>query len=250
MKKKDIVDAGRKVTLEGVVKDGIPALINYMFHGTSLELFGGLLSTITPRIGGIILAYQQKRADDNFLAFMDECSKQQDDINKRIDALEDQKKKEIKDMYFPLVVDYAIKARQQDKIRYIVSGFKNLPEQGDFKEDFVLLYYDILDELNLLDIRVLKLCVPGGIKGDNIMRVMTDYNIQQDQVKHIVDKLYRKGLLQDKSEDIITENFKRIADYITKQEHENILEIINMKEIRALEQSDFGKNFINFFEIE
>lgn len=58
--------------------------------------------------------------------------------------------------YFGLTLDYVMETKQEEKIKYIVNGFINLTTLENLQEDIILIYYDILDELNILDIRVLK----------------------------------------------------------------------------------------------
>lgn len=62
----------------------------------------------------------------------------------------------IKNHYFGLVTDYVLDVKQKAKIDYIDNGFINLIGVDESKEDIALLFYDTLDELNIMDIRVLK----------------------------------------------------------------------------------------------
>lgn len=247
MGKRDLLESIKEEAVNTAVEGIIPELVKEMVHGTVLEAMGGALSIAVPRLGGIMLTYQQKRFSHNMEKFIREVARQQDEINKRLDSMEEELRRKIIDEYTSLITDYVIKAKQDEKIKYIVNGYRNLPSQGEFSEDFLLLYYDVLDELNILDLRVLRICVPGGIQEDNYMRILKDYHIDMGQLKHIVDKLYRNGLLKKKSEDNTNENFRRIVSYI--QNPEGKLELIDVGEIGLHEQSEFGKNFIKFFEI-
>lgn len=245
---KTMMEVLREQARGGIVQEVIPILLEEMFHGTTLSVMGRILSFTVTTLGGIMFAYQQRKAADNMMKFMQEVAILQDELNQRLDAIEDQEKKQkmIKD-YFELVTDYALKATQEEKIKYIVNGYKNLSEQGDFKEDFVLLYYDVLDGLNMLDLRVLNLCVSGGVTGDSIQNVLKEYNINYDQVNYIVDKLRRSGLVEDKRERNIMTNFERLKECI--KEGKTDIEFINIKDPDLHERTEFGDNFIKFFEI-
>lgn len=207
----------------------------------------GAVGTIIPGVGNMILAYKQKRAEKNIEILISQLLEHQSEFDEKLKTLDTNKLQEITDKYFDIITEYAINEKQQKKIEYIVNGYINLPEQGDFSEDFVLLYFDTLAELNLLDIRVLKLCIPG-IKSDNSMQVMKDYKINSDQLKYVVDKLYRMGLCKQKIEKNIDRNFQVLKDYVTNNlAEEKELELVSAGDIGTHEISEFGKNFLTFF---
>lgn len=203
----------------------------------------GVAGTAVPGVGNMILAYKQKRAEKNAEILISQILKRQDEFDEKLKRLDGSKIKEITQDYFDIMLDYAVNEKQREKIAYIVNGYIKLPEQGNFTEDFVLLYYDTLAELTLLDIRVLKLCSPDW-KEDNSMKVMSDCKIDSGQLRHIVDKLYRKGLLEQKSEKNIDENFQKVIAMIKEQKDE---EIKKVGYIETHQLSEFGKNFLEFF---
>ena len=180
-KRKDIIDAGKETMETITTEDIIPIFIEKALSGTVLEAATGLLGAAAPRIGMFVLSYQNKRAIRNVERLLNELSEKNDEINKKIKNLEKSKKQDLIYHYFPIITDYALKSKQEDKIKYMVNGYKNFPDQGDFTEDFVLLYYDVLDTLNLLDLRILNLCVKGGVNDDNIQHVMRDNHLQQNR---------------------------------------------------------------------
>ena len=57
---------------------------------------------------------------------------------------------------FTYVLDYVIDEKQELKIDIMVNGFINISHHEDISEDFVLTYYDVLRDLRLIDISVLR----------------------------------------------------------------------------------------------
>ena len=225
------------------IKEIVDVVASPVLEMMSEFLLDGTVGTVIPGVGNMILAYKQKRAEKNAEKLISEIWQRQEEFDEKLKKLDFEKMQEITHKYFDLITEYAVNERQEKKIEYIVNGFIKLPEQGDFTEDFVLLYYDTLAELTLLDIRVMKLCLPGQ-KEDNSMKVMEDCKIDSGQLRYIVDKLYRKGLFEEKSEENIDRNFQKVLSMIKDNTDE---ELVKVGYIGSHQLSEFGKNFLEFF---
>lgn len=54
-------------------------------------------------------------------------------------------------------MDYVIDEQQEGKIQYTVNGLLYIINHEQTSDDFILIYYDVLKELRMVDISVLRL---------------------------------------------------------------------------------------------
>lgn len=251
---KDLADGTKGIIGEIIAEDVIPALGIEMLKGTVLEAATGAVSALSPRIGGVMIAYKQKRWERNWEKYMYLLAEHQEELNDRMNKLEENQLKEIKEIYFPLVSDYVGDERQAEKIEFIVNGFINLSSGINMQEDSVMMYYDTLDQLNLLDLRVLKLYNRTYLneeKDDDIYSVMSDYQIDSAQVSLIKEKLLREGLLLSQNDKKMEENINNISEFVdglSKNKKNLKLKKINKISIsESYKITSYGRKFINFF---
>lgn len=180
----------------------------------------GIVGSIVPGVTGAMLSYKQKRAERMIEKFMIETQKRHDEFRERLIQLEGSKSEEIKEKYFGIVMDYVTEIKQEEKIKYIANGFINLTSMEKLQEDVILMYYDILDELNILDIRVLKLYNYFN-RSESYADILSDANITYDQYTLIQNKLIRLGLIESKAQskyEEMFENVKNIGEFLTELE--------------------------------
>lgn len=251
---KALVEGTTGVIGEIMAEDVIPALGTAMLKGTAIEAATGAVSAISPRIGGIMVAYKQKRWERNWERYISLIVEHQEELNQRLNELEEEERQKVKSTYFPLVSDYVGEEKQFEKIEFIVNGFINLSAGINMQEDTTLMYYDTLSQLSLLDLRVLKLYINPYVNAeqpDNICNVMTDYQIDLAQVSMIKEKLLRQGLLLSQNEKKIEENINNISEYLEKSSKNK--KNSKLKEIKKIRSSDsynitsYGRKFLNFF---
>ncbi len=252
---KDLVDGTTGVIGEIIAEDVIPTLGAAMLKGTAIEVATGAVSAISPRIGGIMIAYKQKRLERNWEQYIALIAEHQEELNQRLNKLEEKQREEVKDIYFPLVSDYVGEEKQSEKIKFIVNGFINLSAGINMQEDTTLMYYDTLSQLSMLDLRVLKLYtqqyINGDQTGDDIYTVMADYQIDMAQVSMIKEKLLRQGLLLSQNEEKMEENINNVSEFIEglSKNKKNL----KLKRINKIRRSDsykitsYGRKFLNFF---
>ena len=231
---KDLVDGTTGVIGEIIAEDVIPALGAAMLKGTAIEVATGAVSAISPRIGGIMIAYKQKRLERNWEQYIALIAEHQEELNQRLNKLEE---------------------KQSEKIKFIVNGFINLSAGINMQEDTTLMYYDTLSQLSMLDLRVLKLYTQQYINedqtGDDIYTVMADYQIDMAQVSMIKEKLLRQGLLLSQNEEKMEENINNVSEFIEglSKNKKNL----KLKRINKIRRSDsykitsYGRKFLNFF---
>lgn len=252
---KDLVEGTTGVIGEIIAEDVIPTLGAAMLKGTAIEAATGAVSAISPRIGGIMVAYKQKRWERNWEQYIALIAEHQEELNQRLNKLEEKQREEVKDIYFPLVSDYVGEEKQSEKIKFIVNGFINLSAGINMQEDTTLMYYDTLSQLSMLDLRVLKLYTQQYINedqtGDDIYTVMADYQIDMAQVSMIKEKLLRQGLLLSQNEEKMEENINNVSEFIEglSKNKKNL----KLKRINKIRRSDsykitsYGRKFLNFF---
>lgn len=223
--------------------------------GPVMDIVGGLFldemaGVIVPGVGNLILSYKQQRTQKNLEEFISQIVKRQDELNEKLEGLEPDKLNAIKNHYFGLVTDYVINVKQKAKIDYIVNGFINLIGIDENKEDIALLFYDTLDELNIMDIRVLKAKSVLYDGEESISDIMQDYGIDVDQYRMIAEKLCRIGLLEDKNQELRDQNNDEIVKYLTSLEKNNKNTKLKCKKVLSgvnYRITKFGYRFLEFF---
>lgn len=251
---KDLVAGTTGVIGEIIAEDVVPVLGTEMLKGTVLEAATGAVSAISPRIGGIMVAYKQKRWERNWEQYISLIAEHQEELNQRLNRLEEEQREKVKSTYFPLVSDYVGEEKQFEKIEFIVNGFINLSAGINMQEDTTLMYYDTLSQLSLLDLRVLKLYTDRYVnedQADNIYKVMDDYQIDTTQLLLIKEKLLRQGLLLSQNEEKIEENINNVSEFVEglSKNKKNL----KLKRINKIRRSDsykitsYGIKFLNFF---
>nr|DAL63910.1 MAG TPA_asm: protein of unknown function (DUF4393) [Caudoviricetes sp.] len=253
-KTNDLIEATKGVIGEILVEDALPALAEEILKGTVMEAASGTVGLISPRIGGVMVAYQQRRWERNWEKYICLIVEHQDELNKRLDRLEEEQRKEVKNTYFPLISDYVGNEKQYEKIEFIVNGFINLSSGINMQEDITLMYYDTLSQLSLLDLRVLKIYAyqyfDEGCR-DNISSVMKEYRIDIAQISLIREKLLRAGLLLSQNDEKMEENINNVSEFIEglSKNKKNL----RLKKINKIRRNDsykitsYGRKFLNFF---
>lgn len=250
---RDFIGAAKGTVGEILCEDAAPALLTEMVKGTVLESATGVLTAASPRIGGIMIAYQQKRWERNWENYIMQIVERQDEINKRLDELDDTKKNAVKQQFFPLVSDYVQNEKQKEKIELIVNGFVNIASGINNQEDTVIMFYDTLEQLSMLELKVFGTYTPATLSQGSavtIYDVMVEYDIDQSQVALIKEKLARLGLLESKNDIDMDNNNKEVFKYIQavvkgKKVKEPKLKTINRSESYKI--TTYGRRFLEFF---
>lgn len=253
----NLIDGTKGIIGEIVAEDIAPALATEMLKGTAIEAATGAVSAISPRIGGVMLAYKQKRWEHNWECFLQLIAEKQEELNAKLEKLEENQKDDIKSKYFPLISDYVGDEKQKEKIDFIVNGFQNMVSGANLQEDTLLMYYDTLNQISLLDIRVLKCYVNNSYIGDEsvdtVSKVMKEYNIDVTQVRMIKEKLERLGLLESRNDVDMDSNIREMAKYLETVHKGKKAPNLKLKKINKNESfraTSFGRKFINFFTNE
>lgn len=235
-----------KDKLESIVDPAVGPVLD-MVCGICLD---GVAGAVIPGVGNMLLSYKQQRLEKNLEDFISQVVKRQDELNQRLEGLDSVKLKLIQEHYFGLVADYVLDVKQKAKIDYIVNGFINIAGMEEPQEDVILLFYDTLDQLNLLDIRVLKMYYYPAISDDTYLTVCREYNIDTSQYRMVQEKLFRLGLLDSKNEERINNNIEELADYLKGLEtgkKNNKLKYKKLPTSDSYKITRYGNAFIRFF---
>lgn len=269
------MERGKKEDLKSTVKDSALDVILDVGSGTvadiAKETFAGMLqellvdtgASLIPGVSGAISSYKRSRFERNIRNFTDELYTKIEEIRINLENKTEEQKNKI-DQLLSYVMDYVIDEQQADKIKFMVNGFVNITEHEQVTEDFVLTYYDVLKELRMVDISVLKLMssyyLMGNVEDGNYRDVMERHGLNYDQYESVRKNLLRKGLLTTKTElninndlEEISKKFKELYVYLEKLTNPKLTRpLLKLKEPKFkskdnLQMSRFGRDFVEFF---
>lgn len=218
-------------------------------------VIGKVAGSLVPGVGGMIMSYKQARFERNIERMISELMSRMDEFNQYFEKLDEDVAVQVKNQYFGIMSDHAAEVTQEDKIKFIVNGYVNIVKDGHPQEDVVMMYYDTLDELTLLDIRVLKLyTLYLNDDRDSFAQVWQDYGIDYTQTDLINEKLSRLGLIESHREadyNKLFDNVKNIIDYLEKEKKgmkNNRLKTSHLTPFKSNELTSYGQKFLKFFE--
>ena len=81
---RDIISGAKGYIGEVLVEEAVPVLAKEMVQGTVVEAIGGVVGALSPRIGGIMVAYQQKRWERNWEKYIYDICQKQEKFNERL----------------------------------------------------------------------------------------------------------------------------------------------------------------------
>lgn len=216
----------------------------------------GVAGTIIPGVMSSVLAYKQKRQERMFERFMIEMKDRLIVLEEKLIELDPDKFIEFKDKYFGLISDYALDEVQEEKIQYIANGFVNAAGIQELSEDFVLMYYDTLKELRVLDIGVLTFYYNLRYDyetSETYVDILQRFNIDYEQYNAIRERLLRLGLLtskRDENKDNLYANILLLQETFEKTLKGNKVNNVRFKKLDkkdSLQISKFGREFVEFF---
>lgn len=251
---------GTEVVLDVVVTQTADAL-----KEQGLNIFGEILTdtvaSAIPGLGGALMSYKTTKIKRNIeelervmMQRIDEIQQvfysktvQQDDIDK----------------LFEHMLNSALEESQKEKIEFFMNGFVNIANCEEINEDFVLIFYDLLSELRLVDLTVLKLYGRYYLsdkepKINSFEDVIKKHNITYEQYDLVRQNLVKKGLLTSETDLVLEKDLKAIE--VAIKELKNYVELITdpkknkyprLKSLK-LKYNDrfkitkFGREFIQF----
>lgn len=233
------------------IKDMTSAAVGPTLEIVSEVVFDGAAGAVVPGVGNAILSYKQNRMERRIEETLQQLISRQDELNNNIMRLTDEiAAQNIKNMYFEMLLDYAINEPQEDKLKYFVNGYINVAGIPNPQEDVVRTFYDTLAQMNLLDIRVFKLYTPNR-NGDNPAQIKEDYQIDSSQYNIIRAKLARLGLILSTNDEKRDENTDALVKYledVSKGRSSARLHVNQVSRSSSYRLSSYGRKFIQFIE--
>lgn len=237
--------------LDDYIAPALPAALDTI----SMACLEGVVGAVVPRVGNVMLAYQQRQQEKRFEQAINEIKKRQDEINEIIKDFEDDMKPKIGRL-LDIYLEYSAKNIQEEKIELLANGYVNSIKVKKIQEDILFGFYDMLSQLNLLDIRVLRTYMKFTKLeiGDTDSQIIKDYNIDVSQYEMIKMKLLRLGLLENVSDIRRDQNVINIVNYlqaVNKNKPKDAQR--SLGKIREIMYSDeytissYGRRFICFF---
>lgn len=154
-----------------------------------------LVGQVAPGIVTAYMSYKQKRTEKMIMAAIT-------DINGRLKALEEKLNKLatedwvfVKETFLPVLFDAIADEQQEEKISLLVNGFQTVIEYQLTDIDIIILYYDIMRELRVLDLKTL-MWFAGKSDADGFVETsISRGDVYQSSINHIVKKLERLHLI-------------------------------------------------------
>lgn len=225
-----------------------------------------ILSSLIPGISGAVSSYKRIRAEKNLRAFAEQLHEKHDELIINLQNQTDKNRKKIDELLL-YILELTIGEYQEEKIEYIVNGYLNLTTHNEFSSDFVMHYYDMLKQLRLIDISVLKLYNQNhytdshNTKSATYSDIIEKHGITYGQYNSVRETLIRYGLLELEikadTDDDMSKLEKSVNSIISYIEHINkgrktrtpkISKVkIRQKSRERIKLSKFGRDFYNFF---
>ncbi len=259
-KKQDLKEITKETTITTVLEVGSDAVANFAKEsvtGLVAELAIDGVASLVPGLSGVYGSLKRAKLERNMQSFSEDLASRITELQTNLENKTSEQKQQI-DKLYGYVMDYVIDEQQQDKIKYMVNGFVKLTEHENVTEDFVLTYYDVLKELRIVDIAVLRLYnYSHNQENQTFEDIMEQHGLSYDQYDSIKNNLFRLGILTTKTEKKILDDLKNlfqsikdIHDYLEKQAKGKRTSNLKLKRLNSddrFELSKFGRDIVKFF---
>ena len=164
-----------------------------------VAIFGGLLSNtiigqIAPGVVTTYLSYRQKRSERMIMSALDEFKNRLNNIETQLRDMTEKEMNFIKNKALPIMFDFIINEQQGEKVKFIVNGMENIITYRITDEDLILTYFDVLNELRIIDIKELLEINNSNSRGQ-VSVTSTQINKIEAVKKHIFKKLQKYDLI-------------------------------------------------------
>lgn len=234
------------------IKNAIEPATGSVLDMASGLLLDGTVGVVVPGVGNMILSYKQKRMENNIEKALSKLVERQDELNEKLEKIDGEAAREVETKYFDMMIDYATEAKQQEKIDFIVNGFINVCDIENPQEDIIMHYYDTLDEMTLLDIRILKLYYQPTYlgqeeneSGDSFFKLINDCHLEDNEFTSIKEKLQRLGLVESRNEIDRENNIEAIERYLSGKDKK--LKTKRTRRSDSFRITSYGRRFVDFF---
>lgn len=222
------------------------------------ELFlEGTAGALIPGLTSVLGNIRNKRLERNLMIFINGLQSEIESLKVRFSEISENRKERFKEEFSEMIIDYIADERDENKIKYITNGIRNLLDENK-NFDNTSLYFDTLKTLRDIDIIVLK---NYDYKDQeyffsNKSEMLESLHIDFDEFKFIREKLIRNGLLEsnfDTEQSDVNEVLLELSKYLKEIEKgkkitlPNKIKNIKVKKSETIKLSKFGRTFIDFF---
>lgn len=204
-------EAGKNVIAEQVLTEGLEIVSE-----ATLDTGLGFI----PGVGNAISSYRTNRKIRNIEMFGRELADKVEELQQAVSRMEESDKKKADD-----ILDYAIVSvesyTQDQKIKYLANGIRAIFENTKISYDISYLYINTLNNLTILDIAVLKLYTnylwinhDKTPEFESSTDVLEEFNIEYEQYQGIQSNLYRMGILETATDQLIEKDLTEIEKSI------------------------------------
>lgn len=174
------------------------------FDGAALTVADGILGALVPGAYAAVQGYKTRRTERNIRTALLELRGSMDEINARLEALEEKDRCKYSGGYRDAYLDTIVDENQEEKVRCCTWAFVNSMGVSESNEDMFFTLFGDLADLNMLDIRTLRLYKPVYLEddsgGDDSITLMREEGIDDAQYRFVREKLARFGLLGRKND--------------------------------------------------
>ena len=266
-RRKNIKQTGNELALDtflNVGSDTAADIAKESITSMAGDILVDTASSLIPGISGAVQSYKRVRFEKNIKTFTEELHSKIEEVRLNLESKTFEQKEQI-DQLFQYVLDYVIDEQQEEKIQYMVNGFVNITEHDHVSNDFILTYYDVLKELRMVDISVLRLMSASRYVFDQESRetyrdIMYRHGISYEQYEAVRRNLLRIGVLTTRTDLNITDDLKEISktfkelysflDKLTNPKFNRSLPKLKEPKFKSKENfeiSKFGRDFVEFF---
>lgn len=213
-----IVESGTETVLDNLPKLS-GALARAGLHGAASVVADGVVGAVAPGVFGAVMGYKVRRFERNIIELISELSANMDEVNNRLNQLEESQRKKFSDgMYCDVFLDSIVNENEPEKVACCVHAFINAMGEESISDSFMVALFDDLSRLSRLDIRVLNLHAGEYLfdnqVDDDYSRLIVEEGIDESQYRSIRQKLCRFGLLQSKNEEKREQNLEEVQEVL------------------------------------
>lgn len=148
-----------------------------------------LIGQVTPGIVTAYMSYKQKKTEKMIMTAISNISDRLNALEEKLSKLSSEDWIFIKESFLPVFLNAITDEQQEEKISLLVNGFQTVIEYQITDIDVIILYYDIMRELRILDLKTLMwFANKPGAEAYAETSISRD-DVYQSSINHIAKKL-------------------------------------------------------------
>lgn len=197
----------------------------------------------------MVLEYRKNRMERRTQEVQQMLSDRREELDQAVEKLpNDAARQDMEGKYFEMLLDYSVDEPQGEKVKYLVNGYFQVAKTAQPQEDVIRSFYDTLEQMTLLDMRVWKLYAFNS--ADHAYDIIEEYGIDTFLFDMILKKLIRLGVLESRNNLQRKENLEAVISYLeeTEKGKRTRLKTRKISKREACQLSDYGLRIMEFIE--